>query len=225
MINVVKSSQPSSDFKYTDHEIKSVIKSDFHEMCFLCEEVALRHSEIEHFYPVKGGWPEKEHEWDNLLWCCEKCNKIKSNSYNRKAENGNIEKEILKSWVDNVENTLKLSIDFSTHEVFFNFEGTDSRIANTVELLDKIYNGKGTSSLSYIDLRKMIIEELAEFLSLVESYLNAEKPAWYKEIQETDIKVRLSKTNKNAKSSFVSFKRWYILDKENLRQDFQRHFD
>ena len=53
---------------------------------------------------------------------CEKCNKIKSNSYNRKAENGNIEKEILKNWVDNVENTLKLLIDFSTHEVFFSFK-------------------------------------------------------------------------------------------------------
>ncbi len=227
MINVSKSTAPRAVFRYNDADIVAQIKVDFHEMCFLCEEVALRHSEVEHFYPVKGGWADKEHDWDNLLWCCEKCNKIKSNSYN-KNKDGVIENEILKSWGDDVEIILQLTLNIPQTNILIFIHTTDSNLQTkalkTQELLHKIYNGIATTSLYFIDLRKMIVAEIAEFRSLLKEYENDKKPDWYKKQQEAEIAKRLSKRTKTSKSSFVGFKR-YIVNSNPRHSYFKKYFD
>lgn len=229
MINVVRSQAPRSNFAYNDEDIKAQIKEDFYSMCFLCEEVAPKHAEVEHFYPVKGGWEDKKHEWENLLFCCEKCNKIKSNTYNKKDSSGLIENELLKNWEDNVEQIIRLSFNIPQTIIQIDIDkqtpqGIFEKAKTSKELLDKIYNGKNTTSLSYIDLQKAIIDELADFMSLLKSFFDATKPTWYKEEKEREIAQKLSKKTKSAKSSFVGFKR-YIIRNNPKYQHFEQYFD
>lgn len=228
MINVIKSTAPRATFSYNDNDIVAQIKYDFQEMCFLCEEVALRHSEVEHFHPVNGGWAEREHDWDNLFLICGKCNKIKSNSYNKKNDVGIIENQILNNLIDDVENILQLSLNIPQTSINISIYTTDTILLQkaliTQEFLNKVYNGIGTTSLSYIDLRKMVVTEMAEFRSLLKEYENDKKPDWYKKQQEAEIAKRLSKRTKTSKSSFVGFKR-YIVNNNPRHSYFKKYFD
>lgn len=228
MINVTKSTAPRTVFRYNEADIVAQIKDDFQEMCFLCEEVALRHSEVEHFYPVNGGWADREHDWDNLFWICGKCNKIKSDSYNRKNDKSTVENQILNNLSDDVENILQLSLNIPQTSINITIYTTDSvllqKATTTKVLLNKIYNGIDTTSPSYIDLQKMIVTEMAKFRSLLREYDNQKKPVWYRQLQEIEIAKRLSKRTKTSESSFVGFKR-YIIRNNPKYKEFEKYFD
>jgi len=86
MINIQKRSAPKHSFKYNDNDIVEIIRNDFFHLCYICEEYVPIHFEIDHFFPK--GHKEFEHlihEWDNLFYSCEKCNRIRPKNLNLKG--------------------------------------------------------------------------------------------------------------------------------------------
>ncbi len=59
-------------------DVKLRLNDIYNSKCCYCETKV--EGEVEHFYP-KSKFPNKEFDWDNLLWACNKCNKYKSNSF------------------------------------------------------------------------------------------------------------------------------------------------
>lgn len=197
MFNVKKSEKPLGNFKYNDERIVASVKEDFFYKCYLCEEKTPRHLEVEHFYP-QAYFNDKIHDWDNLICICEKCNKIRPKKINTDNTNS-----VLNPCTDKVETLIHLKYNTSDYSIIISSPETSSIIQKSIDLLDKIHNGIATTSSSYVDLRKLIAEEIAALeddINNLNTYL-IEKP--FKE----KIKRRLTR-----QSPFFAIKKTYILE-------------
>jgi len=199
--------------KYDDKEVLESLKIDFNKKCYLCEEVT-RHFEVEHFYPQKYHI-HLINEYSNLFYCCQKCNKIKPKKTNTEENN-----TILNCCDIDVEKYIKLKlnileckIDIIKVDTLLNY---DIQIANTMKLLDRIYNGTNSQSNSCDDLREDIQESISSFEKKLEQYQKSKlKRAIFEEIKE-----KLDK-----KLSYSTFKRWIIKDNSNLNTKFKQYIE
>jgi hypothetical protein len=197
MFNVKKSSAPVNNFIYTDQFIVDLVKADFFNKCYLCEEKTPRHLEIDHFYP-KGYFLHLENVWTNLLCICEKCNKIRPKNINTSIKN-----QVLDCCIADVENLILLKFNTSVSSISFKGKGQDSIVKNTIQLLQRIHNGIGTTSNSYIDLRRLIANELA---ALEEEIANYETYTLGKVFKER-IRKRVSR-----QCAFFAVKKTYLTE-------------
>jgi hypothetical protein len=146
MFNVSKSAAPSSPFSYHDPAIVALVRKDFYDKCYLCEEKVPRHLEVEHFYP-QAFYPHLE----------KRCNKIRPKKINTSNED-----EVLNCIEDDVESLIGLRFDEANNSIEISTNTGSQKVQNTLALLNRIHNGFSTASLSFLDLRKLIAEELAE---------------------------------------------------------------
>lgn len=198
MFNVTKSAAPAEPFAYNDPAVVALVRNDFHDKCYLCEEKALRHLEVEHFYP-QAYYPHLTNDWDNLLCICEKCNKIRPKAINTDDKN-----EVLNCWVDDVETAITLRYNEAGDNVEIQSNALSVKTINTIDLLHRIHNGINTTSNSYVDLRRLIAEELGK---LVEAIGYFETTVLKRAFREK-IKAQLSRT-----SCFSAVKRTFIRDR------------
>jgi HNH endonuclease len=206
MFNVAKSPAPAGTIDYTDFAIADKVKKDFHYKCYLCEEASARHLEIDHFFP-KSLFPEQTHYWDNLFSGCSKCNKIKSSVFN--TDPG---KHILNCCTEDVEAAITLRYNLFDSSVTIIANEEEDKKINTFDLLNRIYNGVGTSSMSYFYLRDAVASQLAELRKKVDDYRD------YPSVENKQkIKDFLSR-----KSAFTAIKRTLIND---FNPEFTELFD
>ena len=209
MFNVTKSAAPATPFTYQDELVVQQIKDDFFDKCYLCEEKVPRHLEVEHFYPQLH-FPLLINNWNNLICICEKCNKIRPKNINTVGQ------EVYDPCTHDVDNFIKLKFNDS-QEIDINIVDTTNPLdVNTKALLDRIHNGIGSKSLSYKDLRKLIINEVAEFELAIENYFTTNIKDGYRVL----IKKYLSN-----KSAFTAFKRWIVRDNPKYSVEFLVLFD
>jgi len=210
MINIQKSHAPAHAIKYNDKVIENQIRNDFFVLCYICEEYAPIHFQIDHFYPK--GQPEfvhLTHNWDNLFYCCAKCNGIRPKDINTMGN------EVLNNCIDEVEKFIYLKYESGRINVIANSH--DNKTKNTEKLLNRVYNGIGSNnSRSYIYRREEIKKEIEKFQRIVEKYLKNN------ELFENELKERLSKKTKTETSAYVSFKRQIV--RENYKE-FEKYFD
>ncbi|MEY2829597.1 MAG: hypothetical protein RIQ33_1455 [Bacteroidota bacterium] len=209
MFRVVKSNPPRKNFNYNDADIVELVQKDFHLKCYLCEEQIPRHLEVEHFFP-QVHFPHLINDWANLICICGKCNKIRPKNINK------IGNEVLNPCVDEVDKNIELSIDFIADKILITAHNTENKTTNTVTLLDRIHNGTNSTSPSYKHLQIEIKKNLSEFEQLIANY--------YGTINQEGNK-NLMKEKLSVKSPFTAFKRWYILNNEKYRLDFEELFD
>lgn len=81
-----------------------------------------------------------------------------------------------------------------------------TRADNTVSFLNKVYNGTGTNSYFFADLRKEIIRLLALFISETQNYSKSKLKAG----SLSRIKSHLRKDNFSEVSAFISFKKGWL---------------
>ncbi|PAE08250.1 TIGR02646 family protein [Terribacillus saccharophilus] len=69
--------------KYNHPEIKEGLREETYGKCAYCESKIehISYAHIEHILP-KTIFPELTYEWNNLTFCCERCNKLKGDYYN-----------------------------------------------------------------------------------------------------------------------------------------------
>lgn len=198
MFNVSKSAPPAGPFAYNAPVVVALVRNDFYDKCYLCEEKTPRHLEVEHFYP-QAFCQHLINDWQNLLCICGKCNKLRPKTINTINEN-----EVLNCCVDDVENSITLRFDEKTSSLQIAANDVSVKARNTVYLLEKIHNGKNTTSVSHIDLQKLMATELAELEEEIGYFATTVlKNAFRKKIQK-----RLSRT-----SCFSAVKRTFIKDR------------
>jgi len=77
--------------RFRTKDIKDSLEIIYNKKCAYCEQTVIRNSEeqtddkstIEHYRP-KSKYYWLAYSWDNLLWCCHKCNENKDNAFNTK---------------------------------------------------------------------------------------------------------------------------------------------
>lgn len=197
--------------RYNEKKVTDSLKRDFHRKCYICEEVT-RHFEVDHFYP-QISYTHLINEYVNLFYCCQKCNKIKPKKINTYSDN-----EILNCCDINVEAYIKLKLNIKECkiEIIQLQESTllDIQIKNTINLLDKIYNGKKSQSNSCEDLREEITSVLASFRKKLDKYQKTKLKRAIREELKEDL---------DTSSSYSTFKRWIIRDNPSLNQEFQQY--
>ncbi|CAA6814385.1 MAG: Protein containing HNH endonuclease domain [uncultured Sulfurovum sp.] len=210
MVKVNRRLNPAFD-KYNEISVSDSLRIDFNKKCYLCEEVT-RHFEVDHFYPQLA-YSHLVNEYENLFYCCQKCNKIKPKKTNISSDN-----EILNCCDIDVESYIKLKLNIQeckieVEQVKSNLV-LDIKIRNTIKVLNRIYNGENSKSTSCEDLRDEIKSVIASFRKKLDKY---EKSKLKRAIVE-EIKEDLDNT-----SSYSTFKRWIIRDNPNLNQQFKQY--
>lgn len=197
--------------KYDEQIVIDSLKTDFNKKCYICEEVT-RHFEVEHFYPQKY-YIHLINDYSNLFYICQKCNKIKPKNINTSSED-----EILNCCDIDVERYIKLKLNILECKIEIikidSSKNLEKQIDNTIELLDRVYNGTNSKSNSCDDLREDIEEIISEFKKKLEQYEKIKlKRAISKEIKEMI----------DIKSSYSTFKRWIIRDNKTLNKEFKQY--
>lgn len=123
---------------YNSYQIVSELRSIFHDKCYLCERQGLMDSEVEHFIP-HGDKEELKYGWDNLFYVCRRCNSIK----------GDTHIDLLDCTSDKInvfEEIKHLAYECTAGRILViaNSENPDSKVINTVRLLDLCFNSVNT---------------------------------------------------------------------------------
>ncbi len=202
MINIKKSLAPTFTFEYNDKKIEETIRNDFFVLCYICEEYVPIHFQIDHFYP-QNNFSELKNDWNNLFYCCAKCNGLRPKSINTKGN------EVLNNCEDDVEELIHLKYHKGRVTVIANSE--DEKTVNTRKLLNRIYNGIGSQSKAFIYRRNEIKEEIEEFDEIIKKYKKNNS------LFENELSKRLSKRTMSKKSAYISFKRQFIRDEHKRR--------
>lgn len=189
--------------KYDGADVIKQLNSDFNNKCYICGDKTNKDLRVEHFIPHQGV-DNLKFDWNNLFLSCDYCNGIKSDTYN---VNG---KTLINSVVEKPEEYLSHKTSaFPMLEVSFEAKKNGVETTNTIELLNKIFNGKKNSSEAQIikkeDLVKNLKKEMGDFLITLHHYLTKEKGA-EKEYHKVVLIDHLSDL-----SNFVEFKRHYIM--------------
>ena len=196
---------------YKDTIVGDSLKKDFLKKCYLCEEVT-RHYEVEHFYP-QVSHTHLVNEYSNLFYSCQKCNKIKPKTTNTLAEN-----EILNCCDIDVEKYIKLKLNINECKVeiqqILNDDELNAKIKNTIEVLQRVYNGKNSKSNSCEDLKDEIKIEIENFRKKIDKYEKTK----LKRVIELEIQEGLA-----LGSTYSTFKRWIIRDNDKLKIKFEQY--
>lgn len=178
---------------YDGQDVQDLLYSDQHGKCYLCEQETHKSFQIEHFKPKETGYfPELKYDWTNLFLACGYCNGRKSNSY-----------EILNPLNHNIEEIIAHRIDIYSKKVEFVSETIDENTNDTVELLNKLFNGKSNirdvkGKILFDDLNR----EISYFIKMLLNYRSDTSPI------NRQIVIDLLHISKE----FLGFKYWIIKD-------------
>lgn len=203
-----------ADGDYKCGNVLQRLKTDFENKCYICEFKEPPTINVEHFVPHKGN-KDLKFNWANLFWACARCNNIKGDRFDNILYCTHPEHD--------VENWLRYEIgeEFLTTTVNISVQHEHNLVANTAELLLKVYNG--TTPLKIIEaenIRNVLSKEIADFRRSLNIYEEGVEDDEVLEFHLENIKKHLCKS-----SAFTAFKRWIIKDNPNFREEFEKYFD
>lgn len=169
MFNVIrpKDSPPSLNNKvrYDGQDVYDKLKEIFHDKCYICETKSPQDINVEHFDAHLND-KEKKFSWKNLYFVCSRCNNIKGDRYNNLIDCCNANEDVYRS--------LRLLPPYTPYagQIVVEPRINNPKVQSTVDLLHKVYNGKGTvnKAVSAEFLRTKIFESLNALLDLVRKW-------------------------------------------------------
>jgi uncharacterized protein (TIGR02646 family) len=199
-----------------DYKCGDVIKrlaEDFKNKCYLCESKGPTSSNVEHFIPHKGD-KELKFDWENLFLSCAHCNNIKGGTFDNILNCTHPDHDV-ENWV------YYQMKPFPKEPVTISAKENTEIVRNTVQLLDKIYNGS-TKQKTYesANLRDLLLMELLDFQSSLLKYFD-------EKTSNTDVNDHLNniKWHVSKSSAFTAFKRWIVKDNPRFKKEFMQFFD
>ncbi len=189
--------------------VLELLKRDFKNKCYICEDKAPHAINTEHFIPHKGNIDLK-FDWNNLFYCCAHCNNTKLAKPQFDA--------ILNCTVesDEADRKIKYLIKVIPKEkVKITALVDEPKVHNTVSLLLEIYNG--TTPLKKIEsgnLRDKLLKEIRHFQDLLFRFYDDSNTAE----EQLDFKNKIIRELR-ASSGFTAFKRWILRDSD-MAEDF-----
>ena len=206
MIRLYKSPLPpgvniASEYAYQQGEAFDILVDDCHSKCYICEDKPTKIN-VEHIAPHRND-PELKYDWANLFIACGHCNSIKGTQFNN----------ILDPTKCDPEEYIALSIDPTEDFVgLVKIETlkSDSSTEQTVELLQKVYNGINATKIQKVEstnLRKEhLMPSVHRFMLFINNY-RKEPEAGYDILISNEI---------NRSSIYAAFKRKIIRDNPEL---------
>jgi hypothetical protein len=193
---------------YQDSAIQDKVYHEFLKKCYLCEGLPVQNWEIDHFYPQKH-FSDKINRYENLFCICGSCNKIRPKNINSTPDT-----EVLNNCIDDVEQFISLDISLEDcKKAIITPNHTDDatlnqKIDNTVKLLERIYNGKGSKSEKYTCLVDDIVEDVIAFIAELNDFIANYQNTALEQIAKKRILKKLDKANQYYAFKKTAFDRF-----------------
>jgi uncharacterized protein (TIGR02646 family) len=203
----------NANSRYKQKDVKSALELRYHHKCAYCEQ-KVESYDVEHYRPKKiYYW--LAYSWDNLLFCCEKCNQKKSAHFDTlktkaiyKSEDLPRIHELCQEY-NQIEQPLLLHPEYDNAEplLVFNERGevssTDTRAAYTISA-DK---GCDLSRKYLCDDRKEILDE---FRNKLDDIITTKQGERQKEAVD-DLLKNFAKKAFDEKATFLAFRRYVLI--------------
>ena len=198
---------------YNLPEVVEVLKEEFHDKCYICEQKNVKNINIEHFIPHKKN-KDLMFDYNNLYYACGHCNNTKLAQYDSILDPGNPNEDVeafLHYGMPILHKRENGTITATVPET--------EKIRNTIELLHYVYNGKtAIKDIEAINIKKDLVEELAAFTAWLREYDDDE----LEEDEREELKRKIRK-GLSPKSAFTAFKRQIVKDIPYLYEDFKEY--
>ena len=200
MIRVKKSANsPRSLLKtdaYNGEDVQRQLLADQHGKCYLCECLVEPNYHIEHLDSKN----DNRQDWNNLFLSCGYCNDRKLDLFD----------DIINPSLHNVEDIIEQRIDTSSKTAKFRSKDTSLAVAHTIQLLERLFNGKDPKSKSrnpheevFYDRVELIIND---FLKKLIAYC----------LDSSEIKKKCLQEDLLIHKELLGFKYWIIKDNPQL---------
>lgn len=187
---------------YDGDDVKKQLKEDHNGKCYLCERVLYTDCTVEH-HKSQENFPHLKQDWRNLFWACSYCNGRKSDLFD----------SVLDPSQTNIEDEIRHELDSIHKRVEFiaTAEPTEEHI-QTIELLNKLHNGKGKiRNFKEQEFFNYIHSKINDFLELVVNYLKESTPH-----NESLVRAELQ-----IDQECLGFKYWIIKSNPLLERTFK----
>lgn len=192
--------------KYKQKDIKKALKEIYKDKCVFCEQ-RVESFHIEHYRP-KSKYYWLAYSWDNLLYCCPRCNENKLNKFP-------IENSVAKFNSKDIKKIHNLRDKYDDFEkpLFVNPEKEDV-------FLDISFNKKGEFNTKKITNRRLL-ETIKQLKLNREDLVNYRKPIYDEfEKQITEKKYEMLNGNLKAKIELEYIIKEFINKTKNVKTEF-----
>ena len=192
--------------RYDGEDVLQALADMFFNKCYLCEVKDPQSLNIEHFLPHLNQDALK-FSWDNLFFCCARCNNIKLARYTNLLNCSDPNIDVL--------SRIRLAAPRSPGgNVEVEAMVSDPQTIETADLLRDIYNSTErpiNKQLTSLFLRKRIFRKMQSFLAHANQYLDDDTPLPQKVTALSTMQTMMGKHQE-----YSAFLRWLVLDDEIL---------
>jgi len=189
-----------SKSRYDCEDVKKKILEDQSNKCYLCERLLSTDFEIEHL-KSKNNYRDLIYDWNNLLIACSYCNGKKLDQFD----------EIINPITNNIEDDIEQRLDFINKKAVFTSCKNTQEYGKCIELLNRIYNGTGSSrKIKEERFFIQISDDINHFYELVMDYQKSPTTENKEKIKEELL----------INSEALGFKYWIIKDNPRLYSEF-----
>ncbi|WP_277011123.1 HNH endonuclease [Capnocytophaga granulosa] len=186
--------------KYDGEDVKALLAKDHYHKCYICERQLTTDFQVEHLHSQKY-YPNEKYDWENLFFACSYCNTKKSSHFDG----------IVNPTKEAIEEKIVQTLNYSENKADFIPNNTSKAIQQTIELLNRIFNGKNRMR----DFKEKcffneFLSKMNKFEQAVYDYLSAPTPETKQVIREL----------LSIKEEFLGFKYWIIKDNPTLLAEF-----
>ncbi len=200
-------------FKSAD--VLEALAEIFFDKCYLCETKNPTSINVEHLVAHRGS-VEKMYDWNNLYFCCSRCNNVKLDRFNN-----------LLDCTDERYDVCALIKHLPPHTPYQNrltiqAMSPDPKAVETAGLLDEIFNGDKTinKTLSGVYLRTSVYKAYNRFNKYCRIYFSNTKTVDQKDQALLVLQNLMSRTQEHS-----TFLRWLVRGDAKLFELLGRHLE
>ena len=195
----------TSDCSYQKGKALDILVEDCYCKCYICEDKPTKIN-VEHIIPHRSD-PSLKYNWDNLFIACGNCNGIKGTHYDNILDPIKCDPEECIDLSINTTNNFVATVDICAKQ-------NDSATMQTVELLQKVYNGIDVTKMQKVECANLLKEHLLPNIRLFMQYILN-----YKEEPKDGNDILISK-ELHRSSIYSAFKRKIVRDDPELSAKF-----
>jgi len=193
--------------RYDGKDVYDSLKDIFYDKCYICETKSPQDVNVEHFDAHLND-DGKKFDWKNLYLVCSRCNNIKGDRYNDLLDCCDGNEDVYKS--------LKLLPPYTPYagSIVVEARVDNAKTESTVDLLKKVYNGKGTvnKAVSAEFLRVKIFESLNRLQEHVKRWYSIESLPYEKDDALERIRLLI-----RSDAPYSAFMRDVLFEDDKLR--------
>ena len=203
--------------RFRTKDIKDSLEVIYNKKCAYCEQIVIRNSleqtdnksTVEHYRP-KSKYYWLAYSWDNLLWCCHKCNENKDNNFEFLGNEVSYEKSFKENihsstiFYNEIEKPKMINPEIESVIKLLDFEkgiisSSDKRVKYTIE----------TCGLDREDLNEKRKKIIDEFVKKIKDRRLANKPI-------DDIVEDLKSDIISKDKEFIALRLWLLINYTSL---------